>query len=364
MVEIKKKLVSISIVKNEEDIIESFVRYNINILDEMIILDNNSNDNTIKILESLKDEGLPVFVYEDKKPEFEQFIQTNWLLSKAVNEFKADIILPLDADEFIIASNKGSPRKIIENLPSNTFYSVKWKTYIPDFKENHKEEFIPSKITFTRDDNLETYYKVIVPKELVTDYDVRISKGSHKLKYDQSNENIIKEVICPDLRIAHFPLRSKEQTISKIAVGWINSHQLDKVKGESFHWQKIFNKLKENEDIKNEDVTDYAKEYALVGEFEEINLIEDPMDLSFCSCTEIIYPQSKVKPLSNLLTTFERITISNLDYKKESLDNIAELITEKKYLEGKIALYENSLSWRITSPIRKIRKYIKSDDLD
>ena len=35
-----KKIFSISMVKNEMDIIESFVRYNANIFDGMIILDN------------------------------------------------------------------------------------------------------------------------------------------------------------------------------------------------------------------------------------------------------------------------------------------------------------------------------------
>ncbi len=359
MIELEKKLVSISMVKNEEDIIESFVRYNISILDEMIILDNNSNDNTIKILESLKSEGLPVFIYEDTKPEFEQIKHRNWLLLKAVNEFKADIVVPLDADEFIISSNRGNPREIIENIGSNTFYFVKWKTYIPDFKENHEQKFIPKKIILTRDDNSEEFYKVIVPKELVTDYNVRLSKGSHNLIFDQSYQNSIKSVICPKLRIAHFPLRSKEQTISKIAVGWINSYQFDKRKGESFHWQKIFNKLKENADITNQDVKDYAKEYALKDEVTQINLIEDPMDLSFCNFTDVLYSQSEVKPISNLLTTFERISKSNLDFKKESFDNISGLKAEKKYLEGKIASYENSLSWKITSPIRKIGNIYK-----
>ena len=148
-------------------------------------------------------------------------------------------------------------------------------------------------------------------------------------------------------------------------MGWINTHRPEKVKGESSHWQKIFNKIKENDDIKNEDVIEYAKEYALEGEVSHINLIEDPIDLSFCNRTEIIYSQSKVKPISNLLTSFERITKSNLNYKKESYHNIAVLIEEKKYLKGKIASYESSTSWKITSPIRRIGRIIKSkNDLE
>lgn len=36
------KIVSITMVKNESDIIESFIRYTLNIVDEMIILNNGA----------------------------------------------------------------------------------------------------------------------------------------------------------------------------------------------------------------------------------------------------------------------------------------------------------------------------------
>ena len=55
-----KKIFSITMVKNESDIIESFVRYNINIFNGMIILDNGSTDGTLKILKILESEGLPL----------------------------------------------------------------------------------------------------------------------------------------------------------------------------------------------------------------------------------------------------------------------------------------------------------------
>ena len=50
------KLWSFTTVKNEEDIIESFVRYNMNVLDGMVISDNCSNDKTLSILKNLKEE--------------------------------------------------------------------------------------------------------------------------------------------------------------------------------------------------------------------------------------------------------------------------------------------------------------------
>lgn len=159
IMEIRKRIFSITMVKNEEDIIESFVRYNINIFDGMIILDNGSHDSTLNILKLLKNEGLSIFIFEDKKAEYDQFNKLNMLLLKAVNEFDADLIVPLDADEFITSTKKGNPKKILEKIGSNHFGLVKWKTYVPDFKKDYENKFIPKKITFAREDILEEYYK-------------------------------------------------------------------------------------------------------------------------------------------------------------------------------------------------------------
>ena len=91
-------------VKNEIDIIESFIRYNLNIVDGMIILDNGSTDSTLNIIKNLKDEGLPVFYIEDEDRKYEQDKKMTQLLNKAVDEFDADIIIPLDVDEFITSN--------------------------------------------------------------------------------------------------------------------------------------------------------------------------------------------------------------------------------------------------------------------
>lgn len=88
-----------------------------------------------------------------------------------------------------------------------------------------------------------------------------------------------------------------------------------------------------------------------------------------------------MKPISNLLENFERISMSHLDFKKETSNNIAEMIEkekllkieinmlmnqlaaeaeEKKLLMSKISIYGNSLSWKITSPIRKVGKSVRN----
>jgi Glycosyl transferase family 2 len=368
-----KKIFSVTMVKNEMDIIESFIRYNLNILDGMIILDNGSTDSTLNIIKCLKDEGYPVFYIEDENIKYQQDKKMSQLLKIAVDEFEADIIIPLDVDEFITSNHHGNPRTILKKLESPNYYLVKWKTYIPDFGKNVNNKFIPSQITFVRDEKLEQFYKVIIPKELITDYSVKLTFGNHDLIYDQKFRNIIKSVNNPDLAIAHFPIRSKEQTLSKVIVGWINlppEIKMAHLKMSNYHWQKMFKHIKEFGEIQNKDVIDFAKKFALESEDIQVNIEEDPMDISFCKNIEIKYTNDKFRPISNILEHFdltykesldrEQLLLNKIEDLNMELNNLSDLkLLEEKHLKNKLERYENSKSWMITSPLRKISTFIR-----
>lgn len=368
---VNKKIISIGMVKNEVDIIESHVRYNLNIVDEMLILDNGSTDNTLNILEELQNEGISLHILEDDDRKYEQATNMNQLLLQAVNDLKADVVIPLDADEFIMSSKGGNPRKILENIDPNSYYLAKWKTYVPEFNKNEDEKFIPSKITLCRDDIFEKFYKAIIPKELVLEYNVELSFGNHELYYDSKHKDVIKSVVNPDLRIAHYPIRSKEQTISKIAVGWIYSlYRTGRIDGQSFHWKVIFDKLKENE-ISDEDITNFAKQFALINE-KNVTVHDDPMDVTFCNDIKIRYSNYKVNPISNILNSFEWIFTDFLNTRNALVDEEQRLksvindlsmemyefynqkLLEEKQLRAVIDEYKNSNSWKITAPLRRI----------
>ena len=91
-------------------------------------------------------------------------------------------------------------------------------------------------------------------------------------------------------------------------MGWINlplEIKMDHLKMSNYHWQKIFKWIKEFGEIKNEDVIEFAKQFALESEDIKVNVHEDAMDLSFCKNIEIKYSNDKVRPISNILEQFD-----------------------------------------------------------
>lgn len=119
------KIVSITMVKNEVDIIESFIRYHLNIVDEMIILDNHSSDETLIIINKLISEGLPIFLINDTDNQYTQYVKMNFLLKKAFEENNADLVCVLDVDEFIISKDDANPRETLEYVDNSYYYLVK-----------------------------------------------------------------------------------------------------------------------------------------------------------------------------------------------------------------------------------------------
>lgn len=356
------KIVSITTIKNEADIIESFIRYHLNIVDLMIILDNGSTDDTLNILNQLEKESLPIVVLIDEDKYFEPFVKYNYLLGIALNEYGADVICPLDCDEFITCDS-AHPRKIIEEIPENSFYKVKWRTYVPTKDDDESINFIPSRITNIRDETIENDFKIIITKDLVNNFDAKLSIGNHDIDVDEEFKDTISCFDDTPLKLAHFPLRSVNQTISKVLVSYPNTLSRKTVaKGTSFHYKNIFDKIKNNINVGIDDVTIFAKQYSLdlegsQSEYNDDGLIgleKHPMNLDYFENIEIKY-SFRENPMENLLNNyvyfaneinFFRNNIERYERDalllKEEFHNKWEDINQKTILHSK-KLAENNL---------------------
>lgn len=275
-------------VKNESDIVESFIRYNLNIFDEMIILDNGSSDETIEIIKKIQNENLPVTLIEDNGTLFNQDEKLTILMKQLAESNSADILVPLDADEFL-CSDTGNPREILEGLDRDSYYLIKWETYVSTAEDDPSVKFIPSRVTNVRDKQYETFYKVIVPKNIILNYDIFLQVGNHDLIFEKPEEKI-DPIKISDLKLAHFPLRSVEQCMSKILVGWPNMISKNKQNNNlGYHWKILFEKIKEKGMITSEDLEFFSKNYSLKEFHENIEIREKPMNVDFCKDIKIKY---------------------------------------------------------------------------
>ena len=219
-----KHVVGITVVKNESDIIESFVRHTLAWCDALIICDDQSSDRTGEIIDSLAKEGLNVQKVTIPMPitGFHQASITNNLKDMAINKLKADIVCPLDADEFLMpapvhsATQTLSVRDILENLPEgDCTYGAVWTHFIPTQFSREDNAFLP--IYF------EQYYcpsarnkdfdKVIAHSSLIESASGVFNTGNHGL-YSRGKILIEKKEI-PELMLAHLPNRSVNQAMTK-----------------------------------------------------------------------------------------------------------------------------------------------------
>lgn len=209
------KIVSFTMVNNESEIIESFVRYNSNFVDHMFVIDNGCTDNTIKILHKMIDEGYKITIFDESLSAYDQFRLDNKYLNLIIDEYNPDWILPLDADEFL--TGERNPRELLENLDLDYIYYVHWQWYVMTDKDDIATSFVPSRLKYCFSKPVqnkgaaEPETKALIPSKYYKQMNLTLSMGHHKV-FGNSN---VKVKTINDIRLAHYRAISEEQIIAK-----------------------------------------------------------------------------------------------------------------------------------------------------
>ena len=228
-----KKLVGLSMVRNESDVIETFIRHNLTLLDELHIVDHNSSDNTREILTHLKQEGLPIHIYYYNELEFAPERVLNHMMQHILNnDADIDYIFPLDADEFIYCPSREKLNAFLTLIAQNRVGMYIWRGYLPSSTE-YDPDFI-CHFTDQRKEEILTP-KVIIPRAIAETCILTI--GSHYM-IDSDGKEIKSTVFIEpnnqqfyywfierfqaefittnDLWLGHYPIRSTIQQIKKV----------------------------------------------------------------------------------------------------------------------------------------------------
>lgn len=203
---------SITRVKNEGDIIEAFVRHTLRAVSKMFISDNGSTDDTLSILYRLKQEGCSIEVEQDPSVGYRQAMRTTDVAQLACAKKDVDWILPLDTDEFVTSS------KLHEALPrfADTPVSLCVVSYVPTADDDPREALVLRRIRHRLSREPRPIRKVAVPAALMASEDAYFTTGNHAFVH---RGKVIKPRDCETVKLAHFPIRSVEQAMAKVAVG-------------------------------------------------------------------------------------------------------------------------------------------------
>lgn len=218
-----KTIIAISMVKNEMDIIESFVRHTLTFADKMIISDHMSSDRTREILDALVAEGLPVILHDIHQAMQVQFEKTNEMLAEALEQ-GADLVLPLDADEFILPAKDGhTVRSELEALDAEQVYDMRARRFAP--REPHKDEdkFLLSRPLYQGTGwDMYISQKVLVGAEAARRYELSITFGNHAC-FEHGDPNQLHGTLPLDtVVLAHVYWRSHEQIAAKQLLKIVN----------------------------------------------------------------------------------------------------------------------------------------------
>ncbi|MDR0271730.1 MAG: glycosyltransferase family 2 protein [Clostridiales bacterium] len=245
----KKIIYAVTEIKDDSDIIESFCRHHMQFLDGLIICDDSSGDNTVQIVESLISEGMNIQLIhrrnypKDRKISDHDFF--NQMAEWAFENHKADIVLPINCDEFLIDKNGENPRYQLEKLDADKCYKIRRRNAIYENEPIDSTVFLPEYFTSYLDESYDTNGRSILTPHLYYKLGGKVGLGLHHVVFPPDNTNLPSTTECHVLIYAHYAVRSPAQYALKVTYGWL-AFSLFNLGDAASHWKKAYELVKTN----------------------------------------------------------------------------------------------------------------------
>lgn len=300
--------VAISIVRNESDVIEAFVRYHSEIFDKVVIINHNSQDDTPIILQQLQDEGLPLEVREENLYYHGQAECMTTLAHEVWQKYHPKWIVPLDGDEFFVM--KGDFGQLWKEMPKleHVLFPL-WHNYVPTQYDPVQEQNILRKMKYKNRYINRNQHKVIIPGHLMQIDSTYLPEGNHELYY--KNGEPVSYSITEMVHIAHFPVRSSEQIKRKAFVGWPSklANPLNNGHAPTWsHWKLFYDKFRDGGDLTFEEMQALAAGYTTDQTPGGVEIVEQPVETP--PGMTIKYPPRPYSSLRALADTCEMLAFN------------------------------------------------------
>ena len=260
-------IAGLCIAKNEADIIEAMVRHNLGFLDHLHVVDNDSADATPGILAALQAEFTGRLSWSvDRRAGHGQQAMTNEILPGLALRTDAAQVVLLDADEFIRAE-RALFRETL--LATDMPVQMEWMSFVPTPGDDAGERNPVARITHRRKREVLKQGKITVPRGLVGH--AQVGAGNHSLIAGAR----VPFLSDRELKLAHYPVRSREQLISKVLIGsWNLRLRGGPVKTEASHWRALAERILAGDAITDADVHTVALRW---GVDVAVRVVVDPL---------------------------------------------------------------------------------------
>lgn len=229
-------------VRDECDIIELFIKHNVDVVDAIYILDHFSTDGTTQIINELIKQGYPVKLFRARDTTFNQSAEVSALVQEVARSKEYGFIIPLDADEFLPFLPKPEFGDFLASRISLSESGyMKWKTFCPT-SMNYFEVDNPVATEFSaRSHEPDEFRKVVIGNVLAQD--CMVSEGNHRvrLRFWRARSKSLA------LELQHVPIRSSEQAVKKSLMShFAISASPGRRRRESTHWGRMVASIREN----------------------------------------------------------------------------------------------------------------------
>lgn len=258
------KIAAISGVKNEADIIESFVRHNAKYIDDFYFVDD-SVDNTREILRLLAQEGFNISLINlDTRDYQHSQIMTN--ATRLVGaKAQYDWIFYLDGDEILAFDSQEKFRRVLDLHEGQIVGNLLMEDYGFNGR-NYYASTNPLKECFNKNINNVTRQKIFIRGS--ESQNIMIGVGQHNA-FNQAGQPMA--YFESGIRIAHFPSRSPMQWVTRNILRYSGLiAKLNRFPGEGSHVIDIFNSMKAGSfELTDEQFVDRENLSSLTPEFLE-----------------------------------------------------------------------------------------------
>jgi hypothetical protein len=280
------RLIGVTMVRNEADVIEAFVRHNLGVLDALAIVDHGSVDGTSEVLARLQAEGLPLQVRPELDPAYRQSATMTLLAREALAQHGADFVFALDADEFLKLESRASLERALTQVPVDAHAVMQWLTYVPDAFDSDPGTFGPGHLWWRLKTERHGLFKVVVGRGFLERPKDVVAMGNHGVRNPgeqgmRPHARLRQDVVS----LAHCPVRSQSQFEGKVIVGNL-AHLAAQPEDRRLarHWRELYAELRAGASLPEERLREIACNYGLPTTMWQppsaIELIEDPVPLA------------------------------------------------------------------------------------